>query len=510
MTPEDKCAAAYCVMFIGLAAQTSILGPTMLGISQTYGEGPEAAASLFNSTNTTHVGGAVALSESLMGRGIGYFLGTVFIGSAFDRWPQKSHVVLFCCCMACSLSTALIPLYTYGNAGLYQDGSNVGTGRWLLLFALLFQGIAAGTVDLGGNVLLTRHFASDVERLSPRMNLLHGMWGIGATIGPLLAVGIGLKQENLPTTYGAISIIGIALSLPILCLKSPPIKNRHGPIVIEIAGDVEDIDKDKDKDKEDIGKEQNTPGTANTTVTSDASSPAMCCQTTTPVAVGRIIVFLLLYYFMYAGIEHIMGDWIATFANIAPVNTTTETGALLVSLYFGSMSVGRLLSAIATSKPAWSRVLTPPRIIGGGLIIAFFSYIVLVAAGSYSIVPLIVSVAGIGLSFSSIYPMGLALAEIKIQPTGSQQSMFVSGAPMGGTIMPTLVGTLMREESALYFPWASLVLLILCGVAFVCVLLHTVGPGSPATSTPSTPATPATTAKDATGEGVAAATGVAE
>ena len=113
MTSEDKCAAAYCVMFIGLAAQTSILGPTMLGISQTYGEGPEAAASLFNSTNTTHVGGAVALSESLMGRGIGYFLGTVFIGSAFDRWPQKSHVVLFCCCMACSLSTALIPLHVW-------------------------------------------------------------------------------------------------------------------------------------------------------------------------------------------------------------------------------------------------------------------------------------------------------------------------------------------------------------------------------------------------------------
>ena len=165
-----------------------------------------------------------------------------------------------------------------------------------------------------------------------------------------------------------------------------------------------------------------------------------------------------------------MGNWIATFATMAPVNTSAETGALLVSLYFGSMSIGRLFSAIATSKPAWSMVLTPARFIAGGLSVALISFIVLIAAGSYSLIPLIISVAGVGAAFSSLYPMALALAEIKIQPSGFQQSLFVGGAPLGGIVWPTVMGTLMREESALYFPWVSLVLLVLCGVAFVCVV----------------------------------------
>ena len=86
--------------------------------------------------------------------------------------------------------------------------------------------------------------------------------------------------------------------------------------------------------------------------------------------------------------------------------------------------------------------------------------------------PLVISVAGIGLAFSSIYPMGLALAETKIQPTGFQQSLFVGGAPLGGILWPTVIGTLMREESAFYFTWSSFGLLILCIASFVAVNFH--------------------------------------
>ena len=115
--------------------------------------------------------------------------------------------------------------------------------------------------------------------------------------------------------------------------------------------------------------------------------------------------------------------------------------AILVSLYFGSMSIGRLLTAIATSKPTWSKILTPTKLITFDLMLALASYILLVSVGSYSLIPMIVSVSGIGLAFSSMYPMGLALAETKFQPTGLQQSMFVGGAPLGGIILPTIIGT---------------------------------------------------------------------
>jgi fucose permease len=467
MKQEDYCAVAYCIIFVGLASQTSILGATLLPLSEIYGEGITATANFNNRTvttsrSTTAVGGAVALSESLMGRGIGYFLGTISIGTTFDKFPQQSHNILFISSFFVSLSTFLIPLYTVGFSQKYEDGSNVGVGRWLLFVALIFQGICAGAVDLGGNVLLTRNFCGDIERLSPRMNLLHCSWGIGATVGPAIALVLGLQKDSLAKTYGAISAIGSVLAIPVLFLKSPPVKSTFkvtGDLAVTATTSVEMVIDTKEQ-------KRSTETLTSTSPTSIAS------PTSTTSRINRIIFFLLMYYFMYAGIEHIMGDWIATFGNIAPVNVTIETGALLISIYFGSMTVGRFISAIATSKSSWSRILTPSRLISFDLILALASYILLVFSGAYSLVPLVISVAGIGLAFSSIYPMGLALAETMIQPTGFQQSLFVGGAPLGGIIWPTVIGTLMREESAFYFTWSSFGLLILCIASFVAVNFH--------------------------------------
>ena len=392
------------------------------------------------------------MSESLMGRGIGYFLGTVSIGTTFDRFPKQAHVILFLSSFFVSLSTLLIPLYTFANTQKYANGSNVGIGRWLLLAALLFQGVAAGCVDLGGNVLLTRLFSGDIARLSPRMNLLHCMWGVGATLGPIVALSLGLQPELLPRTYGVIAGIGLVLALPVLFLNSPPIKGKKikslsaaAVVVVEMKDPLKNTSSTVESGG---GMTASTPSPPSPTSptsptspsTSSTSSSASASSPPPPRSVS-LIIFFLVYYFMYAGIEHIMGDWIATFANIAPVGVTVETGALLVSLYFGSMSIGRLLTAIATSKPTWSKILTPTKLITFDLMLALASYILLVSVGSYSLIPMIVSVSGIGLAFSSMYPMGLALAETKFQPTGLQQSMFVGGAPLGGIILPTIIGT---------------------------------------------------------------------
>ena len=354
---ERGCLVVYCLIFVGLAAQTSILGATLTGLAELYGETDD---------------GATALSESMMGRGAGYLLGTFTTGFAFDKYPTKTHILLFLSIVMLGAATALVPIYPGAGAG---PGASPGSGRWLLMLALLFQGTVAGSIDLGGNVLLTRVFASDIQRLNPRMNLLHLAWGVGATLGPLAAIGLGLSSDQLYSTYATIAGVGVILSLPLLMLSSPKIAR------------VEDPPEDINSSSEARRVEQ---------------------QSLPRPGVAQSIVFLCFFYFLYAGMERIIGEWIAVFATNAPVGLPKETAALTVSVYFGSMSIGRLLAAALTLRGDWAAFFTPARLIGGSLLVALASLLLLAFSGAYNVGGLFVAVTDISLSFSSIYPTACA------------------------------------------------------------------------------------------------------
>ena len=153
-----------------------------------------------------------------------------------------------------------------------------------------------------------------------------------------------------------------------------------------------------------------------------------------------------------------------------------ETAALTVSVYFGSMSIGRLLAAALTLRGDWAAFFTPARLIGGSLLVALASLLLLAFSGAYNVGGLFVAVTGIGLSFSSIYPTAITLAQSKFQATGSQTSMFVSGAPLGGIVWPTTIGVLMRAISITAMPWAGLILALFCTVCFGIILCTRVRP----------------------------------
>ena len=426
---EHGCLAAYCLIFVGLAAQVCILGATLDGLAELYGEAE----------------GATALSESMIGRGVGFLLGTFATGFAYDKWPEHAHLLFFACILGLAAATALIPLYP-------SAGVTPGSGRWMLLLGLLFQAAAAGSVDLGGNVLLTRVFGKDVDRLNPRMNLLHLAWGIGATVGPLMAVGLGLAGERLAITYATIAGTGVVLSLPLLFLRSPVKVARLG----------------------DRGGDRGGGSTSDNDAVSTTTSKKTLRQSRP--GVTRSIIFLCMFYFFYAGVERIIGGWIAVFSSNSPLAASKETAALTVSVYFGSMSIGRLIAAVLTSKRRWARMLTPERMIGSSLFLALVSLLVLALSGAYHMIGLFAGVAGIGLSLSSMYPGAITLAQSRFQASGSQTSVFVSGAPLGGLVWPVTIGVLMRKMSSLAMPWAGIVLGSGCAVCFAIVLCTSVPP----------------------------------
>ncbi len=81
-------------------------------------------------------------------------------------------------------------------------------------------GLGAGAVDAGLNHFVARHYSAR------HMNWLHGCWGIGATIGPMV---MGAALAGGAGWQGGYRIIALVqLVLAVLLLASLPIW-RRGP-----------------------------------------------------------------------------------------------------------------------------------------------------------------------------------------------------------------------------------------------------------------------------------------
>lgn len=70
-----------------------------------------------------------------------------------------------------------------------------------------------------------------------------------------------------------------------------------------------------------------------------------------------------------------------------------------------------------------------------------------------------VAVALLGMGLSTLYPMGIMLAEEKLSVTGSWISVFISGGTIGSVVLPLLVGLLLAK-APLALPWAETVFIV--------------------------------------------------
>ena len=407
MTAKDNTRAtafAYCLIFVGLGAQTTLLGPTLSSLAKIYQEDD-----------------ATDLSEALLGRGIGSVIGTIVTGKALDGTARRSHFVILLSSILSSAFCALTPL-----AGLLLSSGVVG-GRWLLFFMLLCHGIFDSSVDLGVNVLLTRLFSKEDE-LSPWMNLLHFSWGVGGTIGPIVAVALGIAPEKLPFTYAIVAAILPCIAvLPMLRYKSPAIEQPM---------------------HDDSSKLRNS---------TEPKWSVFCF----------LIVPMFFFYFAYAGVEHTLGDWIAAFAMEAPVHLSAEASAAATSVFWGCLTAGRLFSSWLFS-------------LGPRFANAFFTLIVDSAAGIVALLllgiigvdnstVLFVSVGACGFALASMYPMAIAFAQSRLNDdsTGFYTSLYISGAPFGGIVWPWTAGAIMRTLSAQAMPYIGTGLLTACFLTII-------------------------------------------
>ncbi|OAZ40383.1 MFS transporter [Paenibacillus polymyxa] len=292
---------------------------------------------------------------------------------------------------------------------------------WLVLLAIPL-GLGGGAVDAALNQYVATHYKAH------HMSWLHCFWGVGATMGPIIMSFYISNYNSWRSGYTAVSMI--QWGLVIILLITLPLWKRvnaiQNPIISEAQSDYSQMDHN-------IAQVENTPkqnlirmkGVKNT-----------------------LVAFLF-----YCGVEATVGLWGASFL-VGARNIPAETAAGWVSLYYGGITVGRLITGFVTLKIN-NRILI--RIgqltaVAGGLILLFPLPVAFLLPGFILI----------GLGLAPIYP-GL----LHETPTrfGKENSAKLMGYQMavaytGTTLLPPIVGLIASQVSIHFFPVAVLVFLL--------------------------------------------------
>lgn len=277
-----------------------------------------------------------------------------------------------------------------------------------LIIASVPLGIGAGSVDAALNGYAAKYFSSNV------MNFLHGFWGIGAFAGPFI-MSMFIKYEiSWRIGYILISFILIIIAIFVFISKKYWIKEESMQVQNEYVTNIKAL--------------------------------------TLPLVKPALLSFSFFSY-----IELTTGLWISSFL-VFCFNLSSSYAAFITALYYGSITLGRLITGVFSHK-FQNHIL-----IRTGEIIVILGCI-LMASNSLHIV--ITGILLIGLGSSPIYP---AMLHSTPKIFGEKATLTITGLQMavtytGGATAPLIFG-LMADK----FSFSILPFFILFGALIIFIL----------------------------------------
>jgi fucose permease len=271
-------------------------------------------------------------------------------------------------------------------------GFALAPGWWALMLAALVLGTAAGLIDAGLNTYAA-------ARLSPgAITMLHGCFGGGAMLGPLL---LGRVLET-----GRSWRVGYAIIAAALCMLT---------VVLALARRRLDA----------------TPHTLPAAAAdSDPRLTEMLGRPGTWLAAGL--------FFLYTGLEVIPGRW--AYSLLAEARgMTPERAAGAVAAYWGSLSLGRVLLGAVARR-------VPPRLVLRLCLAGTPMGALLLWTGGDG-APSVVGLALLGLCFAPVFPLmiGLTPERVGSSHAGHAIGLQVAAAALGGGVLPGAIGFLARR-----------------------------------------------------------------
>lgn len=290
---------------------------------------------------------------------------------------------------------------------------------YLLIPAAILGGLASGAIDTGINLYGARRF-------SPRvMNWLHGSWGLGATVGPLLMTVAITEGFGWRWGYALIAaLLGIMGLMFLMTMRrweeGRPVRGGGGG---GGGGDIHAV----------------APFTA---------------------ALSHPVLWLNAALFLvYCGVEMAAGQWLFTLLT-RKHGIDVGTAGTIAGLYWGALTFGRLVFGQVTARV---RPLTALRL---GLTIALASALLF----AWFPTPAIGMAAALGLGFglAPTFPTLVSLTPLRvgdaIAPHAVGFQMTAAGA--GATIIPGALGWLAQHLGLSVLPvWLVLGMVLLIGLS---------------------------------------------
>ncbi|XP_039083348.1 major facilitator superfamily domain-containing protein 4A isoform X2 [Hyaena hyaena] len=146
--------------------------------------------------------------------------------------------------------------------------------------------------------------------------------------------------------------------------------------------------------------------------------------------------------------------FVYSYAVEKPLSVGHKVAGYLPSLFWGFITLGRLISIPISSKvkPATMVFVNVVGVVATFLVLLVFSY---------NVVFLFVGTASLGLFLSSTFPSMLAYTEDILQYKGCATTVLVTGAGIGEMVLQMLVGSTFQAQGSYSF--------LVCGVIFGCL-----------------------------------------
>lgn len=251
---------------------------------------------------------------------------------------------------------------------------------WVLLITMLVLGVAEAGLDVGANTLLGWAHGKTV---GPFMSAMHSCFGVGALIAPIVVAQTVSFKLSPTNSYWLLALLLLPVGLFVLRLPSP-----HSTAEIASA-------------------EHSTPK-------------------------RRQAFLIALFLFLYVGAEVGFAGWIFTYATKLSLSDA-GTAAYLTSLFWGSLTLGRMLTIPIAAR------LRPGSILMSSLVGCLVSLGVIVGNPS-SFAAVFAGTICLGLSMASIFPTTLSFANRRMKLTGQVTGWFIVASSAGSMLIPLVIG----------------------------------------------------------------------
>lgn len=346
------------------------------------------------------------------------------------------------------LGTGKLVAYSIALTAIASVGYGFANSFNVLCLWAIPMGIGAGAVDVAMN-----NFAA-IYLESKHTNWLHASWGIGATLGPSLLsfsimTGNGWRgaYEYVAATLAAIFVL-ILISLP-LWKKT----EKRGGLSknITIPGTPDNAPKKA------THLENSSSGKAARTDKSPNNAPHIRFRDALSIP-GMKLSFLT--FFFYSALEISTSLWCGTY--LTACGFKPEVGAMVVSLMFASVMVGRIISGF------FAIMFTDHRLIYAGIFIVAAGCLVLSLPLPLWMLPVCICLLGLGCA--PVYPSLIHATPARFGEALSSRAISIqlAGSYIGSIIMPPAFGLVATKFSVHLWPIS---LSIFVGLLLLCVLL---------------------------------------